>query len=310
MTTLLLFPALALAPASNPPALFDRSAWFLLPAFAAGVFMVLAMIECLAAFIASQPRRKNPSNRAAVMERLLALNGEGQPYRLASAPPADLEVIFDPVDPSWRARFARVKLTTHYRARLLLDEERHQVRWFEVLRSSSFFVGFQNLRPRLGRGIWVWAGYFDVQWTGMAYGMRPGFLPRIVEAVRFRLDTVALKREIRAVASRAGWGFRPKVWWFQVRRRRDGTIPRGLIPSETRYWTERQFWGVVYPLFYLLTIGYIVVAASGWKALRTWDTLLPVLGFSAFWWSIWGGIMTVFWLVDRRTRQSVKRGPA
>src|SRR5207302_864639 len=129
MTTLLLLPALALAPASNPPALFDRSAWFLLPAFAAGVFMVLAMIEC--------------------------------------------------------------------------------------------FAAFQNLRPRLGRGIWVWAGYFDVQWTGMAYGMRPGFLPRIVEAVRFRLDTVALKREIRAVASRAGWGFRPKVWWFQVRRRRD-----------------------------------------------------------------------------------------
>jgi len=290
-----------------PPALLasaqtlvERSKWFLVPAVLLALGMVYAMMECVAAFLARPSRRAHPSSRAALFARLLALNREGEPYRLQVARRADLDVIFDPVDPSWRARFASVKLTTGYRARLVLDEERHELRWFEMVWTRSGFVGFDGVWPRINWAVWAVAGYIDVQWTGWAFGLSGGFLPHVSSAVRFSLDTVALKREIRTIASRAGWSFHPKIWWFQVRRCADGAIPRGLVPSATRYWSERQFWGTVYLLSYVLTLMYIVVASSGWAELGRRATLLPLLGFSAFWWAIWGAIMLIFYLTNRR----------
>jgi hypothetical protein len=127
--------------------------------------------------------------------------------------------------------------------------------------------------------MWAFAGYIDVQWTGWAYGLRAGLPPRIAEATPFSLDTTELKSEIRAICSRAGWTFRPKIWFFQVRRRADGTLPRGLIPSVTRFSSERQFWATLYAVLYVLTIVYIAVASGGWAELgvarrcsRCWDS--------------------------------------
>src|SRR6184192_4002682 len=119
--------------------LLQRGLWFLLPAVTLALLMVHAMMECVAAFIATSPN-KSASSRAALLSRLMALCKAGQPYRLEPSAVGDLDVRFDPVDPTWRARFARVRLTTQYRARLVLDEERHQVRWFEVIRSSGGFI--------------------------------------------------------------------------------------------------------------------------------------------------------------------------
>ena len=288
---------IALAGAASP--LIARSKFFLLPAVVLALLMVFSMMECAAALLSRPSRRTHASTRAALLARLLALNREGQPYRLEPRGVADLEIVFDPVDPAWRARFARVKLTTSYRARLLLDDERHQVRWFEMITARSRFIGFDGLHPRVSWGIWMFAGYIDVRWTGWAYGIPPGFPPRIGDAKPFSLDTVVLKQHVRGIVGRAGWEFRPKVWWFQVRRRRDGSIPRGLIPSATRYWTERQFWGTVYPLLYVMTILYIVIAAGGWDDLRRRSTVLPLLGFSAFWWAVTGGIMAIFYVLGQ-----------
>src|SRR5690349_17394836 len=125
--------------------LVERSKWFLVPAVLLALGLVYAMMECVAAFLARPSRRAHPSSRAALFARLLALNREGEPYRLQVARRADLDVIFDPVDPSWRARFANVKLTTGYRARLVLDEERHELRWFEMVWTRSGFVGFDGV---------------------------------------------------------------------------------------------------------------------------------------------------------------------
>ena len=311
--------ALFIAALSGAPPLVERSKWFLLPAVILALAMVFAMMECAATFLARPSRRAHATTRAALEQQLFALNGEGCPYRIAPSPHADLAVIFDPVDPAWRARFAKVDLTTRYRARLVLDEERRQVRWFEIVYARSRFLGFQGMSPRFSWGVWMFAGYIDVQWTGWAYGILPGFPPRIGDAVRFNLDTVALKREIRALARRAGWEFRPKVWPFQVRRRADGTIPRGLLPSSTRYWSERQFWAALYPLLYAITILYITVAAGGWQELGRRATLLPLLGFSGLWWAISGAIILVFHLLNqprkvrvssRRPRRSSRSPPA
>lgn len=290
--------AFLIAVVATAPTLVERSKWFLLPGVALALLMVFSMMECVAAFIARPSGRAHVSSRSAVLERLLTLN-KGGPYRLEPTRRADFAVILDPVDPAWRARFARVKLSAGYRARLVLDEERHQIRWFEIVYARTGFVGFQSMWPRFSWSVWMFAGYIDVQWRGWAYGMLPGFPPRVGDAVRFSLDTVALKREIRTIASRAGWEFRPKVWPFQVHRRPDGTIPRGLIPSATRFWSERQFWATVYPVLYLMTVLYIVVVAGGWRELGRRATVLPLLGFSAFWWGIWGGIMLIFGALNR-----------
>ena len=158
--------------------LLQRGLWFLLPAVTLALLMVHAMMECVAAFIATSPN-KSASSRAALLSRLMALGKAGQPYRLEPSAVGDLDVRFDPVDPIWRARFARVRLTTQYRARLVLDEERHQVRWFEVIRSSGGFIGFQGLNPRVSWGFWIFAGYIDVRWTGWAYGIVGRFPPPI-----------------------------------------------------------------------------------------------------------------------------------
>lgn len=266
---------------------------------ALALLMVFAMMESAATFLVRRNRKPHPSTGAALRERLLALSVPDCPARIEPVPGADLEVLVDPVPPAWRSEFDRIKLTTSYRARMVLDEERHEIRWFEMLRTSSFFVGFQGLVPRLSWSMAFWAGYIDVIWEGRAYGMDQGFPPRIRKARCFRVDTVAVKRAVRAAAGRAGWTFCPKLWWFQVRRRPDGTIPRGFLPTSTRYWSERQFWTAAYVLLYLATVAGIVVVSEGWPALLTWNGLRGVLGFSAFWWAVWAFIMGIFWVTTR-----------
>ncbi len=261
--------------------------------------MVYAMMESAATFLTRQNREAHPSSRMALLERLTHLEPGGTDCRLAPGSRADLEVRCDLVPADWRAGFSRVKLTTQYRAWLVLDEERHEVRWFEMLRTASLFIGFRGWVPRFSWSLALVAGCIDVVWVGRAYGLAAGVVPRVRGERSFRIDTVALKRAIRGTAGRAGWPFRPRLWWFQVRRRADGTIPRGWIPAATRFWTERQFWTTGYVLLYLATVLAIVVVNAGWGAVLTWNGIRGVLGFSAFWWTIWAFIMGIFWLTTR-----------
>ena len=274
--------------------------WLLLPGAGLALLMVFAMMECVAAFIAKRPKRVHAIARAELLSQLEALNDKSKSYRLDPANHADLAITFDPVDPEWRARFARVKLSVVYRAKLVLDEERHELRWFEFVRWSGGFVGFQGFLPQAIWSAGFKAGYVDAQFSGVAYGIEHGFPPRLGDKRAYRLDTGALKREVASIASRAGWAFRPKLWWFQVTRRADGKIPRGMLPSRSRYWTELQFWLVMYPVLYVAAIGCIVTGAAGNQPL-TWRTAWgPMIAMSVFWWTIWGGIMAIFWALTRR----------
>ena len=276
--------------------------WILLSGAALSLVMVFAMMECVVAFVGrnrKHRRRVATITRDALLARIEALNETHGSFRIRPSEHADLEVVFDPVDSAWRARFSRVKLTTVYRAKLVLDAERHEIRWFEFVRSSSVFIGFQGLWPRIRWSAWFQSGYIAARYSGRMYGILPGFPARIGDARPYRLDTVAIKRDIGAIAKAAGWAFKPKVWWFQVKRRADGTIPRGLIPSRTRYWSELQFWSVVYPLLYVLTLGCIVVGATGGHNLTWHSAWLPAIAMTAFWWTIWGAIMLIFWVITR-----------
>jgi hypothetical protein len=112
------------------------------------------------------------------------------------------------------------------------------------------------------------------------------------------VNTVAAKQDIRAIVSEAGWSFQPRLWWFQVRRSREGQVPGALLASLFPRVSEGRFWGVVYPALYVLFIVYTIAISGGWPSV-TGQTAFALLAVSALWWGIWGAIT---WLLVYQSR--------
>lgn len=252
-------------------------------AFALALFMLQAMMEFTAALLTVPSRRRGKTSRDALIERLLVrINEDGRPYRLVRSESGDVEIEWEVVDAAWREQFSKAKLTATYRGRLLLDEDTHEARWYESLRTSSFFLGFHGSRPRFNWSFQWRGGYVNIVWSGLVYGIEPGFPPRIGDVRAFQIDTIEPKKEIRTIVTRAGWTFRPVLLGFQTTRRGNAILQR-LVPWPLRDIPRRRFWGVAYPVSYALLIGYMGAGAP-W----TWNNMLVVLGISAAWWGIWG----------------------
>lgn len=274
--------------------LVEQSLWWLLPAVLLALFMVHAMVMFTAALLLKRPRpRHQPLTAAELGERLLALNQDpGLPAKLAPGRDCDFTLDCQPVDASWNELFAKVKLTTHYRARLLLDEAAGEARWNELLRGSNFFLGFDGWVPRFQMSIWCFMGITSITWTGRAYGLTQGFPPRIGKVAEFRLDTAATRKKVGEVVARAGWTFRPVIWWFEATR--GGVrLLRALLPGPLWRASPRRFWGVVYPVSYFLAIGALLGAAGTAKDWSAHNLGIIAL-FSAFWWGIWGFVAWIF----------------
>jgi len=128
--------------------LLDQSAWWIAPLPVIAILMVLAMMECTRTLLAKPaPKNLRPVDGAELRRRLVALSAPQNHYRIVEAKPWDLELDWDAVPASWPEHLAKIKLTAVYRARMLLDEARHEVRWFEFLRTSNFFIGFNGWVP-------------------------------------------------------------------------------------------------------------------------------------------------------------------
>ena len=277
--------------------LLDRSVWWIVPLFPLALLMTHAMVQFTATLLVRPARsRRRPADVAELRRRLLALSTPGTPYRVVEGRDCDLELRWDVVDATWYELFARVKLSSVYRARMLLDEARREVRWHELLRTSSLFLGFRGWTPRFNWSFRLSAGSISGVWRGVAYGILAGWPPRIGQAYSFTLDTVRAKREVGAVIACSGWTFRPVVWWFEATRRGFGLL-RALTPSPLHLVPPRVFWGVVYPWSFALTVGY--VAAVAWP-LDT-EGLIVLTLFSGAWWAIWGGVA---WLLARAPRSA------
>jgi len=269
--------------------LIARSVWWIAPAVALGLFMVYAMMEHMATLLVKRPRQgSTPVDAAELRRRLLNLNDPTRPYRLVEGKVSDLELDWTVVDESWASGFSTVKLSTVYHARLLLDETRHEARWFEVLRTSNLFLGFNGWIPRFNARFWIQAGFITGAWRGTAYGMRPGVPLQLGASQPFTVSTDQAKHDIRGVVSRGGWTFRPTVFWFQTKRA-IVRVTEGLVPAFMRAWPPRRFWGVVYPAGFLATIAWI-----WWVAGARRGDLPGIAAFSAFWWAIWGCILVIF----------------
>lgn len=267
--------------------LLEQSLWWIVPAFLIAGFMVFAMMEFTAALLVKPSRRSSRTGAAELKRRLLALNGEERPYRVVEGKTSDLELAWDVVDASWYELFAKVKLTTRYRARMLLDEERREVRWYESLRSSNFFLGFEGWKARFNFSFYYRSGYLNVLWSGLAYGILPGFPPRIGKVYEFHLDTVRVKEEITPVIRRAGWTFRPVVFPLKMSRRWMD-LSRALTPGWWRRIPERRRWGTLYVGSFLLFYAYVFFAIADPRTDWTWDASWPALVVAVGWWGAWG----------------------
>jgi hypothetical protein len=269
--------------------LIAQSAWWIAPAFVLALFMVYAMMEHMATLLVKRPRQGGVQVDAAELRRrLVGLNNPARPYRLIDGKVSDLELDWTVVDESWATRFSGVKLSTVYYARLLLDDVRHEARWFEVLRSSNVFLGFDGWIPRLNFGFWIQAGFMSGAWRGTAYGIQPGFPARLGGSQPFSVNIDQVKQDVRGVVTRSGWTFRPTVFWFQTKRR-SVAFTEALLPAFMKEWPARRFWRIVYPASFVATVGWIWWVAGGGRS-----TLLAMAAFSAFWWAIWGFILLIF----------------
>lgn len=85
----------------------------------------------------------------------------------------------------------------------------------------------------------------NVIWSGLAYGIKKGWPPRIGRVFRFTVDTMEVKREIQEVASKMGWYFRPVLFRFETTARGAGLAER-LTPPFVRGWSRKRFWGSIY----------------------------------------------------------------
>jgi hypothetical protein len=234
--------------------------WFL-TSFLFFTFLWLAALVpfTLALVHPGRPAARRPKPLAEAERSILALNEPSNPFRIVPVGPREFRLEWDVVDASWAERYARVKLNVVYRARLLVYEPEHEVRYHESIRSSSFFVGLDGWRPRLNFGFFYQSGVIDVIWSGLAYGIEPGFPPRIGEVYRFSLDTIQVKRRVDGAARRVGWGFRPVIWGFETTTSGAAWAAR-ITPRFMRRWPRRRTWGTLYALSYVGLIGTAVVA--------------------------------------------------
>ena len=290
----------------DPKPLIEQSLWWLLPGALFSLFMVHAMVMFTAALLTKRPRpRQQPLTADELRARLLELNDDRRLMaKLAPGRDCDFTLDCKPVDASWYELYSHVKFTTHYRARLLLDEATHEGRWNELMRGSNFFLGFDGWIPRFQMSFWFFMGIASVNWTGRAYGLLPGFPPRIGKVADFHLDTAATRNKVGEVVARAGWTFRPVIWWCEATRT-GVALMRALLPGPLWRASPRRFWAVVYPVSYFLAIGALmgVLGAEAW----TPHNLGIVAFISAIWWGIWGFLawalsgFPVFWRRGAKT---------
>jgi len=236
--------------------LLDQSLWWLMPYILLMLVMLQAMMEFTVSLLVQRPQAKRSPVPAKELERrLLAESQDARPYRLVEGKDCDLEIVWEPVETTAAERTLFAKSASRSHIRLLLDETRHDLRVNQVSRSYFFLVGMVGWLPRL-----------------QAYASAQSGPPE-----------AALTKEISQIANRCGWTVRPVIWWFQATQRGFQVLEK-LTPRPLRSWSARRFWGILYPLSFLLMITYLIAITGGFA----WDDLAVIAIVTAGWWGIWG----------------------
>lgn len=283
---------------------------FFITLFVLSIIMVWAMMAFTLALITRSRRpAAKPGSLAELRATLLALNTPDRKFRLVLLSDTEMRLDWDVVDASWYELFAKVKLTTIYRARLLLYEPEHEVRCHEMLRSANWLLGFEGLsglrglRPRFNWDFYYRSGVMNVIWSGLAYGIKKGWPPRIGEVYRFTLNTVAAKQDIAAAAREVGWAFRPVLFKFETTAW-GAALAKHLTPPFMRGWSRKKFWGSIYAAAWVGIIG-LFLTFMPWPP--TGKDLLFVALIPAAFWAFQAFVVLIFRATERYTERKKAR---
>ncbi len=236
--------------------LLEQSPWWLVPFGVLALAMVHAMMEFTVSLLAEAPKpRRRPLAADELRRRLLAANRPDFPDRLVKGEDCDLEIRWRQENAPPPGRRAAGRAASEGRLRLLLDERRRELRLNQVGRSYVYLFGLSGWLPRL-RG---YAGF---------HSGPPGH---------------PMAAELGRIATRAGWSVRPVIWWFQATRRGQRRL-EALTPPPLRRWPARRLWGLLYPLSFVLAMGYLVLIAGPLDR----RNVLLLAAVSAAWWGVWG----------------------
>ncbi len=235
--------------------LLEQNPWWILPYLLLMLLMVHAMLEFTVSLLAEEPAlKRRPIPAAELKKRLLEEGTPDGTYPLLPGRDCDLEISWETdIPPRTGRRVTGGRTEGHLR--LLLDETRHELRLNLVTRAHVTFAGLGPWRFR--------TGFFTSFQSGP--------------------PTPFLTREIRRIARHGGWRMRPVIWGFQATHLGARRLEK-LTPPPLRRLPARRVWGFLYPLGYILGMGYLVFAVGGLDR-PGW---LLLAGISAAWWGIWG----------------------
>src|SRR6185369_4644734 len=122
------------------------------------VLFSLWWVFTLVPFVLSLSFRQHPAQGAPrplaeLRDALLALRPQEAPWRLTALADTALRLDWDVVDATWYELFKKVKLSIVYRMRIYLQDDTHEVRTYESLRTGEWFLGFEGWTARFN---WSW----------------------------------------------------------------------------------------------------------------------------------------------------------
>ena len=191
-------------------------------AAAAGVYFALYAAGFFN-YLGGKKRSPNAVNKKILVKKLLDHNDPSKPYQIVKGNDTDLLAEWKFVDAKWYGLFNKNGLKSAYRARLLLDEERHSVRCFEELGSVSWSVGVNGITPSVHFQKSKFGGriLFQKSW-GVGYGGKQLSPLEAGKVYEYKFDIDEIRGPIIEIIKENGWE------WVPVTARRHTTFKPNL----------------------------------------------------------------------------------
>lgn len=173
-----------------------------------------------------KPGRVPPIGKNTLIHALMDLNDNSSPYQIVKGTESDLIAGWKIADATWYGIFNKNKLTTAYKAFLLIDEPRHSVRCYEEYRSLTWSVGTAGPEPIVHYQKNFFGGRILYKKTyGVGYGFRTTDPRSAGKVYEYRFDIDEIRAPIIATVEENGWE------WVPVTGKRNATYPKGTGPG-------------------------------------------------------------------------------
>jgi hypothetical protein len=157
-------------------------------------------------------RRNDPAaiKRDTLLQRLLDLNGKDIPYQIIKGTDCDLVAEIKIVDAAWYGIFSKNKLSEAYRIIMLLDEQRHSVRFFEDYGKIEWSAGSSGLKPMVHYTQSFFRGriLFKKE-RAVGYAFKDTWPPQPGKVYDYKFDVDELRGPLKAAVESSGWEWVP-----------------------------------------------------------------------------------------------------